>query len=84
MIVLMLATRSVLCWMLKIQNSKHFITLRISSPGLERPLFTTTHYEQFIGEEVAVVLRIAMQNRRKWQGIIKSVAGENDHGYCGW
>ncbi|MER1923634.1 ribosome maturation factor RimP, partial [Proteus mirabilis] len=39
-------------------------------------LFTTTHYEQFIGEEVAVVLRIAMQNRRKWQGIIKSVAGE--------
>lgn len=50
--------------------------LEISSPGLERPLFTATHYEQFIGEEAAIVLRIAMQNRRKWQGIIKSVAGE--------
>lgn len=50
--------------------------LEISSPGLKRPLFTATHYEQFIGEEAAIVLRIAMQNRRKWQGIIKSVAGE--------
>ncbi|MBG3080806.1 ribosome maturation factor RimP [Proteus mirabilis] len=50
--------------------------LEISSPGLERPLFTAMHYEQFIGEEAAIVLRIAMQNRRKWQGIIKSVAGE--------
>lgn len=53
-----------------------FYNLEVSSPGLERPLFTTTHYTQFIGEEVAVVLRIAMQNRRKWQGIIKSVEGE--------
>ncbi|MDI8106955.1 hypothetical protein MJN85_30285, partial [Salmonella enterica subsp. enterica serovar Anatum] len=28
------------------------------------------------GEEVALVLRMAVQNRRKWQGIIKAVDGE--------
>ncbi len=51
-------------------------SLEVSSPGLDRPLFTTAHFEQFAGEEVSVVLRIAMQNRRKWQGIIKTIDGE--------
>ncbi|WP_065392186.1 ribosome maturation factor RimP [Photorhabdus namnaonensis] len=50
--------------------------LEISSPGLERPLFTAEHYQRFIGEEVSLVLRIAMQNRRKWLGIIKTIDGE--------
>jgi ribosome maturation factor RimP len=50
--------------------------LEVSSPGMERPLFTAEHYLRFIGEEVSLVLRIAVQNRRKWQGIIKSVEGE--------
>ncbi|WP_143187377.1 ribosome maturation factor RimP [Xenorhabdus eapokensis] len=50
--------------------------LEISSPGLERPLFKAEHYQRFIGEEASLVLRMAMQNRRKWQGIIKAVDGE--------
>ncbi|KLU17338.1 MULTISPECIES: ribosome maturation factor RimP [Xenorhabdus] len=50
--------------------------LEISSPGLERPLFKAEHYQRFIGEKVSLVLRMAMQNRRKWQGIIKAVDGE--------
>ncbi len=50
--------------------------LEISSPGLERPLFTIAHYERFMGEEVALTLRIAMQNRRRWQGVIKAIDGE--------
>ncbi|MDC9594010.1 ribosome maturation factor RimP [Xenorhabdus sp. IM139775] len=50
--------------------------LEISSPGLERPLFKAEHYQRFIGEEVSLMLRMAMQNRRKWQGIIKAVDGE--------
>ena len=51
-------------------------SLEVSSPGLDRPLFTAAQFAQFIGEEVSLVLRIAMQNRRKWQGIIKTVDGE--------
>lgn len=54
-------------------------SLEASSPGLDRPLFTAAHYRQFIGSDVSVVLHIAVQNRRKWQGIIKAVDGDMSH-----
>lgn len=50
--------------------------LEISSPGLERPLFTAAHFEHFIGHTATVVLKIATANRRKWKGIIAAVDGE--------
>lgn len=50
--------------------------LEVSSPGLERPLFKTEHYQQFIGHEVSLVLKMAMGNRRKWKGVIQAVEGE--------
>ncbi|GLO61763.1 ribosome maturation factor RimP [Vibrio sp. MACH09] len=50
--------------------------LEVSSPGLERPLFKTEHYQQFIGHEVSVVLKMAMGNRRKWKGVIQSTDGD--------
>ncbi|WP_159566051.1 ribosome maturation factor RimP [Budvicia diplopodorum] len=51
-------------------------TLEVSSPGMERPLFIAAHYQRFIGEEVSLTLRMAVQNRRRWVGKIKSVEGE--------
>ena len=51
-------------------------TLEVSSPGLERRLFSAEHYAAFAGEEVKVQLRMPIQNRRKWKGIIDSVEGE--------
>ncbi|MDD1783910.1 ribosome maturation factor RimP [Enterovibrio sp. ZSDZ35] len=50
--------------------------LEVSSPGLERPLFKAEHYQRFIGHEVTIVLKMAMQNRRKWKGDILSIEGE--------
>lgn len=50
--------------------------LEVSSPGLERPLFTAAHYQQFISHEVSLVLKMAMGNRRKWKGIIQNVEGD--------
>ncbi len=50
--------------------------LEVSSPGLERPLFTAAHYERFIDNEVSIVLKMAVGNRRKWKGVIKGVEGE--------
>lgn len=50
--------------------------LEVSSPGLERPLFTAAHYERFINEDVSLTLRMGVQNRRRWAGKIKSVEGE--------
>ena len=51
-------------------------TLEVSSPGLERPLFSASQYAEFIGSEVKVQLRMPIQNRRRWKGIIASVEGE--------
>ncbi|GAB7219353.1 ribosome maturation factor RimP [Vibrio comitans] len=50
--------------------------LEVSSPGLERPLFKAAHYEQFVGQEVSIVLKMGVGNRRKWKGVIKGVDGE--------
>lgn len=50
--------------------------LEVSSPGMERPLFKAAHYQQFIGEQAAVQLRMPMNNRRKWKGVI--IAAEGD------
>ncbi|HGO5814300.1 TPA: ribosome maturation factor RimP [Mannheimia haemolytica] len=50
--------------------------LEVSSPGLDRPLFTLAHYERFIGQDAVIHLRIPMFDRRKWQGKIKQVEGD--------
>ncbi|MBK4775639.1 ribosome maturation factor RimP [Candidatus Pantoea edessiphila] len=50
--------------------------LEISSPGLDRPLFTAEQYFKFLGKKVCLLLYVAIYNRRKWEGIIKSVNGD--------
>lgn len=50
--------------------------LEVSSPGLDRPLFTLAQYERYIGEEIAIHLRIPVMDRRKWQGKLERI--END------
>ena len=50
--------------------------LEVSSPGLDRPLFTIEHYQRFVGRDVVIHLRIPMFDRRKWQGKIESVEGD--------
>lgn len=47
--------------------------LEVSSPGLDRPLFTTEHYIRFLGEKVKVRLRLAINGRRKLTGRIHKV-----------
>lgn len=48
-------------------------TLEVSSPGLDRALFTPAHYARFVGEDVNVRLRIARDGRRRFKGKIVSV-----------
>ncbi|WP_032092872.1 MULTISPECIES: ribosome maturation factor RimP [Pasteurellaceae] len=50
--------------------------LEVSSPGLDRPLFTLAQYQRFIGQDIAVQLRIPQADRRKWQGKLEKI--END------
>ncbi len=53
-------------------------TLEVSSPGINRPLFTLAHYLRYVGQSVKLRLREgAIPHRRQARGILKAVEGEN-------
>lgn len=55
--------------------SGHY-TLEVSSPGVDRPLFTAAQFARFLGEEAKVVLQLPQDGRRRFQGRIAAVEGE--------
>ncbi|MFC5568629.1 ribosome maturation factor RimP [Lysobacter yangpyeongensis] len=56
--------------------SSHY-TLEVSSPGIDRPLFGAAQFARFAGESAKVVLRLPQDGRRRLQGEIVRVAGED-------
>jgi len=50
-------------------------TLEISSPGLDRPLFTLAHFERFIGHQVTVKLTQPLDARRVFTGKLLQIDG---------
>lgn len=50
--------------------------LEVSSPGMDRPLLKPEHFARYIGQVATVILRMAVNNRRKYKGTIKQVDGE--------
>ena len=52
-------------------------TLEVSSPGLERPLFSARQFSQYIGSEVKLRLHSPIQGRRKFKGKIVVVEGDS-------
>lgn len=51
--------------------------LEVSSPGLDRPLFTPAQFAQFAGEEAQITLYAPQDGRRKFKGKILGVDGES-------
>ena len=51
-------------------------TLEVSSPGVDRPLFSIEQYAQYVGSEVNLKLRRALDGRRKFKGQIIKVSGD--------
>ena len=51
-------------------------TLEVSSPGMDRPLFTLEHYRQYLGALVQMRLRGLVGGRRRLTGTLISVDGE--------
>lgn len=51
-------------------------TLQVSSPGIDRPLFTPAQFARFKGESAKVGLKLPRQGRRRVQGVIDDVAGD--------
>jgi ribosome maturation factor RimP len=54
--------------------SAHY-TLEVSSPGIERPLFTPAHFSRFLGEVAKATLKLPQDGRRRLQGTIAQVDG---------
>ncbi len=57
--------------------------LEVSSPGLERPLYTLNDYIRFQGHEARVRLNGLFEGRKTFTGIINSVNGKNINLLCG-
>ena len=49
--------------------------LEVSSPGIDRPLFTAAQFARFTGESAKVVLKLPQDGRRRLQGQILRVEG---------
>lgn len=52
--------------------------LEVSSPGLDRPLFSVTDFQRFTGQKVKVRLRQAVDGQRKW---LATISQANDDGH---
>jgi len=50
--------------------------LEVSSPGLDRPLFSLAQYQAYVGSIVSLRLRVPFDGRRKFKGQLVGV--END------
>jgi ribosome maturation factor RimP len=51
-------------------------TLEVSSPGVDRPLFTPEQFARFTGETAKVGLKLPQDGRRRLQGAITAVQGD--------
>jgi ribosome maturation factor RimP len=48
-------------------------TLEVSSPGLDRPLFSEAHYQRYLGQLAEIRLRSPLEGRRRFKGRLQSV-----------
>jgi len=51
-------------------------TLEVSSPGMDRPLFTMAHFSEYVGQEVQMRCHVGVDGRRKFKGKLVSAKDE--------
>jgi ribosome maturation factor RimP len=56
---------------------KGHYTLEVSSPGFDRILRKREHFERFVGERIFAELKVALDGRRRFVGLLKSIGGES-------
>ncbi|MBV7315495.1 ribosome maturation factor RimP [Shewanella sp. NIFS-20-20] len=54
----------------------HEYTLEVSSPGVDRPLFSAAHYAAYLGEDAKVQLTMPVDGGRNMKGVITKVEGQ--------
>ncbi|MDY6891311.1 MAG: ribosome maturation factor RimP [Pseudomonadota bacterium] len=50
--------------------------LEVSSPGLDRPLYTLAQFQAYAGHQVQLRLRAPFEGRRKFKGLLNGVEGD--------
>ena len=50
--------------------------LEVSSPGLDRPLYTVEQFRRYVGEAVRIRLKAKLEGRRQLAGRLESVSEE--------
>lgn len=56
-----------------------YYNLEVSSPGMDRPLFTEEQFARYQGEEVELRAAVAVNGRRKFKGTIEQVENGTLH-----
>ena len=54
----------------------HYV-LEVSSPGVQRPLFTLEQYQRYRGHEVSVKVRVLINNQRNFKGKLIEVTDDD-------
>lgn len=49
--------------------------LEVSSPGMDRPLFTLAQFQRFVGSQVNMRLHAAVDNQKNFKGYLVEVTG---------
>jgi ribosome maturation factor RimP len=56
---------------------KGHYTLEVSSPGSDRILRKRAHFERFVGARIFAELKLPIDGRRRFVGLLKSIAGDS-------
>jgi len=56
---------------------KGHYTLEVSSPGFDRILRKREHFERFIGERVFAEMKLPINGRRRFVGVLKGIADDS-------
>lgn len=53
----------------------HYV-LEVSSPGIDRPLFTAVQFAAVVGQQIKVLLKLPVDGRRRIKGPLAAASGE--------
>ncbi|KAA0873678.1 ribosome maturation factor RimP [Nitrincola tapanii] len=56
---------------------KEHYMLEVSSPGMDRPLYTLEQFAAYAGHTIQLRLRVPYEGRRRFKGILNGVEGED-------
>lgn len=59
--------------LLAVEMDFDYDRLEVSSPGLDRPLKKVADFHRFSGETSALKLRVPLQGRKKFEGVLQGV-----------